>query len=41
MDDYRDEILHDKKNLPDGFHFIIVTKPGDVKIVKLKETDML
>jgi 3-dehydroquinate synthase len=41
MDDYRDEIVHDKKNLADGLRFIIVTKPGDVKIVKLKESDIL
>lgn len=41
MEDYRDEIIHDKKFLADGLNFIIVTKPGDVKIVKLKEIDML
>ncbi len=40
-DDYQAEIIHDKKNLADGLHFILVTKPGDVKIVKLKELDML
>jgi len=41
MDEYRDEIIHDKKNLADGLHFIIVTKPGDVKTHKLKELDIL
>lgn len=41
MDKYRDEIIHDKKNLADGLHFIIVTKPGDVKTHKLKELDIL
>jgi 3-dehydroquinate synthase len=41
MEDYLDEIIHDKKNLADGLHFIIVTKPGDVKTHKLKELDIL
>lgn len=41
MDEYRDEIIHDKKNLADGLYFVIVTKPGDVKTHKLKELDII
>jgi 3-dehydroquinate synthase len=40
MDDYKDGISHDKKLLSDGLHFIIVTKPGDSKIVTLKPEDL-
>lgn len=39
MEDYKDQIIHDKKLLKDGLHFIIVSKPGDAKIVKLKLED--
>lgn len=40
MEDYKDYILHDKKILSDGLHFVIVSKPGDAKIVKLKIEDI-
>lgn len=40
MDDYKDAIIHDKKFLSDGLHFIVVTKPGDAKIVILKIEDL-
>ena len=39
MMDYKDDIIHDKKFLSDGLHFIVVTKPGDAKIVTLKMED--
>lgn len=39
MIDYKDDIIHDKKILSDGLHFIVVTKPGDAKIVTLKMED--
>ncbi len=40
LEDYKDQIIHDKKLLSDGLHFIIVSKPGDAKIVKLKLEDL-
>lgn len=39
MEDYKDQIVHDKKLLADGLHFVIVTKPGDAKIMTLKLED--
>lgn len=39
MEDYKDAIVHDKKFLSDGLHFIVVTRPGDAKIVTLKMED--
>lgn len=40
MEDYKDQIIHDKKLLADGLHFIVVSRPGDAKIVKLKIEDL-
>lgn len=40
LEDYKDQIIHDKKLLSDGLHFIIVCRPGDAKIVKLKLEDL-
>ena len=40
QEDYRDQIIHDKKLLDDGLHFVIVTKPGDAKIVVLRPEDL-
>lgn len=39
IDDYKSEIVHDKKFLSDGLHFIVVPKAGTAKIIKLKESD--
>lgn len=40
IEDYKDQIIHDKKLLADGLHFIVVSRPGDAKIVKLKIEDL-
>jgi 3-dehydroquinate synthase len=40
LENYKDEILTDKKNLADGLRFIIVPKVGEVKIVKVKVSDL-
>jgi 3-dehydroquinate synthase len=40
LNDYKDEIKTDKKNLADGFHFILVTRVGEVKIKILKLSDL-
>jgi hypothetical protein len=40
MEDYKDQIIHDKMLLADGLHFIVVSRPGDAKIVKLKIEDL-
>ena len=37
MEDYKDYILHDKKILSDGLHFVIVSKPGDAKNREIKD----
>ena len=39
IEDYKDEIKNDKKNLPTGLHFIVVSKVGEAKIINLKESD--
>lgn len=39
-EEYKDQIIHDKKLLSDGLHFILVTKPGDAKIITLKLEDL-
>jgi 3-dehydroquinate synthase len=41
MEDYKAEIIHDKKFLADGLNFIIVHKPGYPEIIKLKALDIL
>lgn len=40
MDDYKDAIIHDKKMLSDGLHFVIVDKPGNAKIKVLRLEDL-
>ncbi len=35
-EDFRDFIMNDKKNLKDGLHFILVSKPGEANIHILK-----
>lgn len=39
IDDYKSEIVHDKKFLDNELHFIVVHKVGDAKIIHLKESD--
>lgn len=39
IEDYKDEIKHDKKFLANGLKFIIVDRVGDAKIVQFKESD--
>jgi 3-dehydroquinate synthase len=41
MEDYKSDIIHDKKFLADGLNFIIVHKPGYPEIIKLKALDIL
>ncbi len=40
-EDYKDHIMHDKKMTDEGLKFILVTKPGEAKIVNLKPEDLL
>ncbi|MBN2300293.1 MAG: 3-dehydroquinate synthase [Acholeplasmataceae bacterium] len=39
--DYKDEIVHDKKYLSEGLHFVIVPKVGEVKSIILEDSDLL
>lgn len=39
LEDYKDDMIYDKKNLSDGFRFIIVNKPGDASIIKINIED--
>jgi 3-dehydroquinate synthase len=39
LNDYKDLIIFDKKNLNDGLHFILVTKVGEAKVIVLKGSD--
>jgi 3-dehydroquinate synthase len=39
LNDYKDLIVFDKKNLNDGLHFILVTKVGETKVIVLKGSD--
>lgn len=39
MEDYKDEIKHDKKFLGNGLNFVVVDRIGDAKIVQIKESD--
>ncbi len=39
IEDYKDEIKNDKKNLATGLHFIVVSKVGEAKIINLKDCD--
>jgi 3-dehydroquinate synthase len=41
MEDYKSEIIHDKKFLADGLNFIVVHRPGVPEIIKLKALDLL
>lgn len=39
MENYKEHILYDKKNLSDGLRFIIVHKPGDASIINMNIED--
>ena len=41
VNDYKDDILTDKKFFSDGLRFIIVSRPGHSEIIKLREGDLL
>ncbi len=40
MEDYKKDIIHDKKFLAEGLHFIVVPKVGESDIIVLKEGDI-